>query len=39
MKNIEIIKKLKTSTFVDEDQEEYGLEFQDGLTDSEFGGF
>lgn len=35
MTNIEIIKRLKKSTFKDEDGEEYQLEFQDGLTDSE----
>ncbi|WP_299277300.1 SMI1/KNR4 family protein [uncultured Psychroserpens sp.] len=35
MTNLEIINKLKASTFVDEDGEIYQLEFQDGLTDSE----
>lgn len=35
MKNIEIIKKLKKSTFTNEDGENYTLDFQDGLTDSE----
>jgi hypothetical protein len=35
MKNIEIIKKLKESTFTDEDGEDYTLDFQDALTDSE----
>ena len=35
MTNLEIIKKLKTSTFTDEDGEKYQLEFQEGLTDSE----
>ncbi|CAL2106756.1 conserved hypothetical protein [Tenacibaculum sp. 190524A02b] len=35
MTNLEIIKKLKESTFTDEDGEKYQLEFQDGLTDSE----
>jgi hypothetical protein len=35
MTNLEIIKKLKESTFTDEDGEDYQLEFQDGLTDSE----
>jgi len=35
MKNLEIINKLKESTFTDEDGESYELEFQDGLTDSE----
>ncbi len=35
MRNIEIIKTLKESTFTDEDGEDYSLEFQDGLTDSE----
>lgn len=35
MKNIEIIKKLRVSTFTDEDEEEFSLDFQDGLTDSE----
>ncbi len=35
MTNLEIIKKLKNSTFTDEDGENYQLEFQDGLTDSE----
>ncbi len=35
MKNIEIIRKLRASTFTDEDEEEYGLDFQDGLTDTE----
>lgn len=35
MTNLEIIKKLKESTFTDEDGENYKLEFQDGLTDSE----
>lgn len=35
MKNIEIIKKLKESTFTDEDEEEYTLDFLDGLPDSE----
>ncbi len=34
-KNIEIIKKLKTSTFKDEDGENYQLDFQEGLTESE----
>ena len=35
MRNIEIIKTLKESTFTDEDGEDYSLEFQGGLTDSE----
>ena len=35
MTNLEIIGKLKESTFTDEDGEKYQLEFQDGLTDSE----
>jgi hypothetical protein len=35
MRNIEIIKTLKESTFKDEDGEDYSLEFQEGLTDSE----
>jgi hypothetical protein len=35
MTNLEIIKKLKQSTFTDEDGEDYELEFQDGLTNSE----
>jgi hypothetical protein len=35
MKNIEIIKKLKESTFTDEDGEDYILDFQDGMTDSD----
>lgn len=35
MKNIEIIKKLRTSTFTDEDEEQYVLEFQEGLTNAE----
>ncbi len=35
MKNIEIINKLRDSNFIDEDDEEYGLDFQEGLTDSE----
>jgi len=35
MTNLEIIKKLRESTFIDEDGEDYQLEFQDGLTDSE----
>lgn len=35
MRNIEIIKALKESTFTDEDGEDYSLEFQEGLTDSE----
>ncbi|MDF1698688.1 MAG: SMI1/KNR4 family protein [Saprospiraceae bacterium] len=35
MINLEIIKKLKESTFEDEDGEKYQLEFRDGLTDSE----
>ncbi len=35
MKNIEVINKLRASTFTDEDEEEYVLDFQDGLTDSE----
>lgn len=35
MTNIEIINKLKTSTFVDQDDESYTLEFLPGLTDSE----
>lgn len=33
MTNLEIIKKLKESTFTDEDENKYQLEFQDGLTD------
>jgi hypothetical protein len=35
MKNLELIKILKESTFTDEDGENYTLSFQDGLTDSE----
>lgn len=35
MNNLEIIKKLKDSTFTDEDGENYQLEFQAGLTDDE----
>ncbi|MEM9001202.1 MAG: SMI1/KNR4 family protein [Bacteroidota bacterium] len=35
MENIEIIKKLRESIFTDEDGEDYSLDFQDGLTDSE----
>ncbi|MEM6721817.1 MAG: SMI1/KNR4 family protein [Bacteroidota bacterium] len=35
MTNLEIIQKLKTSTFTDEDDGTYQLEFQDGLTDTE----
>ncbi|MEP3210848.1 MAG: SMI1/KNR4 family protein [Maribacter sp.] len=35
MKNLEIIKKLRGATFTDEDGEEYDLDFQAGLTDSE----
>ncbi|MCW3786294.1 SMI1/KNR4 family protein [Plebeiibacterium sediminum] len=35
MENIEIIRKLKASTFTDEDGEKYTLEFQDGLTETE----
>ena len=35
MRNIEIIKKLKESTFTDEDGEDYTIEFQNGLSDSE----
>lgn len=34
MTNLEIIKKLKESSFIDEDGESYQLEFQDGLSDS-----
>ena len=33
--NLEIIKKLKESTFTDEDGEKHQLEFQDGLIDLE----
>jgi hypothetical protein len=35
MTNIEIIKRLKTSTFVDEDGENYSLDFKPGLTEDE----
>ncbi len=35
MKNIEVINTLRVSTFTDGDGEEYGLDFQDGLTNSE----
>ncbi|MBX2969978.1 MAG: SMI1/KNR4 family protein [Cyclobacteriaceae bacterium] len=35
MTTIEIIKKLKSSTFVDEDNENYTLDFKLGLTDDE----
>lgn len=35
MDNIAIIKKLKSSTFVDEDGDSYTLDFKDGLTVSE----
>ena len=35
MTNLEIIKKLRESTFTDEDGESYQLEFQEGLTDLE----
>lgn len=35
MTNIEIIKRLKTSTYTDEDGEEYTLDFQPALTDEE----
>jgi hypothetical protein len=35
MTTIEIIRRLKTSTFIDEDQENYTLDFKPGLTDEE----
>lgn len=35
MTNLEVIKKLKESTFEDEDGEKYQLDFQDGLTEPE----
>lgn len=35
MTNLEIIYKLKESTFMDEDGEEYHLDFQEGLSDEE----
>tara|TARA_B110000211_G_C14086771_1_gene557029 strand:- start:1898 stop:2905 length:1008 start_codon:yes stop_codon:yes gene_type:complete len=35
MTNLEIINKLRASTFTDEDEGEYQLDFEDGLTDSE----
>jgi hypothetical protein len=35
MTSLEIIKKLKESTFTDEDGEKYQLDFQDGLTELE----
>ncbi len=35
MTNLEIIEELKQSTFIDEDGEEYNLEFQDGLTEEQ----
>jgi hypothetical protein len=35
MTNLEIINRLKTSTFADEDGEEYTLDFQPALTDEE----
>lgn len=35
MTNIEIIRKLRNSTFTDEDGEGYSLEFQNGLSESE----
>ena len=35
MTNLEIIEELKHSTFIDEDGEQYNLEFQDGLSDGQ----
>ena len=35
MTNIEIINKLKSSIFKDEDNEDYSLNFKDGLTTAE----
>lgn len=35
MTSLEIIEELKQSTFIDEDGEEYNLEFQDGLTEEQ----
>ncbi|WP_430816764.1 SMI1/KNR4 family protein [Carboxylicivirga sp. RSCT41] len=35
MSNIEILETLKNSIFTDEDGEDYSLEFQDGLSDTE----
>lgn len=38
MTNLEIIEELKQSTFIDEEGEEYKLEFQDGLTEEQIEG-
>ena len=35
MTNLEIIDELKQSTFIDEDGDQYNLEFQEGLTDEQ----
>ena len=35
MTNLEIIEKLKQSTFTDEDGEQYNLDFQEGLTNEQ----